>query len=327
LTGDQASAGTPVNTIGKNITLVSSGDVGIGTKIPQAKLHVTGNIKSLSMQPLIGVQIASSTLFRENVVKIDNPLEKIKRISAYKYNLSDDAFKGDSTSGSIPPYTQPLIGFLGQEVERAFPELVSRPDSIDNYYKVNYTGMIPVLVEAIKEQQTQIEGLQTQITDLLKTVSEQSTVITTLQETSAKHESYFLELFTMLEECCRANPEYTPPSYILPDNGGNGNSTGLPTTSSQTANTSSTSNAKLFQNIPNPFSVNTEICFEIPESANSAKLLIHDMQGAEIKSFPVTSKGAGNIIIQGSELSAGMYMYTLLINNTIVDTKKMILTK
>jgi hypothetical protein len=51
------------------------------------------------------------------------------------------------------------------------------------------------------------------------------------------------------------------------------------------------------------------------------------MQGAEIKSYTITAKGAGNIIIQGSELQAGMYMYTLLVNNTIVDTKKMILTK
>ena len=83
----------------------------------------------------------------------------------------------------------------------------------------------------------------------------------------------------------------------------------------------------MFQNTPNPFSANTEISFEIPEGANSSKLLIHDMQGAEIKSYNITAKGVGNIIIQGSELQAGMYMYTLLVNNRIVDTKKMILTK
>jgi len=43
--------------------------------------------------------------------------------------------------------------------------------------------------------------------------------------------------------------------------------------------------------------------------------------------FSITGKGAGNIIIQASELQAGMYMYTLLVNNTIVDSKRMILTK
>jgi len=75
------------------------------------------------------------------------------------------------------------------------------------------------------------------------------------------------------------------------------------------------------------FAANTEIIFEIPENSTSAKLLIHDMQGAEVRSYPITSKGVGNIIIQGSELQAGMYMYTLLVNNTIVDSKRMILTK
>ena len=51
------------------------------------------------------------------------------------------------------------------------------------------------------------------------------------------------------------------------------------------------------------------------------------MQGTEIKSYTIIAKGSGNITIQGHELPAGMYMYTLLVNNNIVDTKKMILTK
>jgi hypothetical protein len=58
-----------------------------------------------------------------------------------------------------------------------------------------------------------------------------------------------------------------------------------------------------------------------------AAKIIHNMQGAEIKSYNIAAKGVGNIIIQGAELQAGMYMYTLLINNAIVDTKRMILTK
>jgi len=51
------------------------------------------------------------------------------------------------------------------------------------------------------------------------------------------------------------------------------------------------------------------------------------MQGSEIKSYTITTRGSGNITIQAQELPAGMYMYTLLVNNTIIDTKKMILTK
>jgi len=51
------------------------------------------------------------------------------------------------------------------------------------------------------------------------------------------------------------------------------------------------------------------------------------MQGAELKSYPITTKGADSITIQGSELPAGMYLYTLVVNNEIIDTKRMILTK
>lgn len=86
-------------------------------------------------------------------------------------------------------------------------------------------------------------------------------------------------------------------------------------------------NSKLFDNVPNPFSINTEIKFRIPENSTSAKLIIHDMQGIELMSFVITQKGLGSIIIHGSELKAGMYLYTLLVDNKIIDTKRMLLTK
>jgi len=84
---------------------------------------------------------------------------------------------------------------------------------------------------------------------------------------------------------------------------------------------------KLYDNVPNPFSVNTEIRFEIPDNAISAQLMICNLNGIELKSYNLTQKGLGNVIIQGSELAAGIYLYTLLINNQIIDTKKMVLTK
>jgi hypothetical protein len=37
--------------------------------------------------------------------------------------------------------------------------------------------------------------------------------------------------------------------------------------------------------------------------------------------------GLNSIIVNGSELPAGMYLYTLVVDNEIIDTKRMILTK
>jgi hypothetical protein len=51
-------------------------------------------------------------------------------------------------------------------MEIVFPELVYAPDSVMNYYGINYIGLIPVIVEAIKEQQNVINDLQQEVETL-----------------------------------------------------------------------------------------------------------------------------------------------------------------
>ena len=51
------------------------------------------------------------------------------------------------------------IGFIAQEVERSLPELVDTDDK--GYKTIAYTKLIPILVEAIKSQQRQIDALKT----------------------------------------------------------------------------------------------------------------------------------------------------------------------
>jgi hypothetical protein len=67
--------------------------------------------------------------------------------------------------------------------------------------------------------------------------------------------------------------------------------------------------------------------FYIPEGTVKSTLIIHDIQGIEIMSYSIKQKGNGTKIISGSELNAGMYLYTLLIDGKIIDTKRMILTR
>ena len=52
------------------------------------------------------------------------------------------------------------FGFIAQEVKELFPELVEQ--DTEGIYAVNYTGLIPVLVEAIKELQAKVEALENQ---------------------------------------------------------------------------------------------------------------------------------------------------------------------
>jgi hypothetical protein len=58
------------------------------------------------------------------------------------------------------------MGVVAQEVEAVFPELVSSWGE-DGYRAVDYGRLTAALVEAVKEQQSQIRGLQMQLDELL----------------------------------------------------------------------------------------------------------------------------------------------------------------
>lgn len=65
------------------------------------------------------------------------------------------------------PVGEPQIGFVAQEVEAVVPEAVSRPKAgTDDVYSMQTSSLLPVLVEAIKEQQREIEQLRTSLAAL-----------------------------------------------------------------------------------------------------------------------------------------------------------------
>ncbi len=51
------------------------------------------------------------------------------------------------------------------------------------------------------------------------------------------------------------------------------------------------------------------------------------MKGTPVKSIELTNKGIGNITIDAKELKAGMYIYALIVDGQIIDSKNMILTE
>lgn len=87
------------------------------------------------------------------------------------------------------------------------------------------------------------------------------------------------------------------------------------------------SEPKLYQNMPNPFSAETIINYELPSSAQNAQICVMDMTGAMKKQYDLTATGMSSITISASELSAGMYLYALIVDGKEIDCKRMILTK
>ena len=83
----------------------------------------------------------------------------------------------------------------------------------------------------------------------------------------------------------------------------------------------------LGQNNPNPFSEQTSIEVSVPESVSAAALLIFDMSGKQVKKIDINDRGIFRITVTGQGLTEGMYLYSLIADGKVVQTRKMILSK
>jgi hypothetical protein len=87
------------------------------------------------------------------------------------------------------------------------------------------------------------------------------------------------------------------------------------------------SSARLDQNAPNPFNQTTIIHYYVPQTAGNALLTVADMTGKNIKTFPLSTMGSGQLMIQTSQLAAGTYTYSLYVDGNLIDTRKMLVVK
>jgi len=161
-------------------------NIGIGEATPAAKLHVDGasgnllKIDLASSQRLLlassgdltitgkfnsnGIQESSDVRFKKNIQPLESALENVLKLEGVSYNWRLDEFP-DRVFGD-----RKEIGVIAQEIEKVYPELVST--DADGYKSVQYSHMVPVLLEAIKEQQELIMTLQNNVGVLTTSISE-----------------------------------------------------------------------------------------------------------------------------------------------------------
>ena len=96
----------------------------------------------------------SDIAVKENIKKIDNALAKVCQINGYTYDRIDIK-KHNEESGEDSPVRQ--AGVIAQEIEKVLPEVVQGQEGNKS---VAYGNMVGLLIEAIKEQQQQIEELR-----------------------------------------------------------------------------------------------------------------------------------------------------------------------
>ncbi|HEX8530984.1 MAG TPA: tail fiber domain-containing protein [Cytophagales bacterium] len=93
------------------------------------------------------------------------------------------------------------------------------------------------------------------------------------------------------------------------------------------AASSSGTAAVLRQNRPNPFHEKTVIEYALPESFTQAALFIYDLQGKQLGRFDIADKRSQRVELDGNTLAAGLYLYSLVVDGKLVDTKQMVLTR
>lgn len=97
--------------------------------------------------------------------------------------------------------------------------------------------------------------------------------------------------------------------------------------SSENSNSIENSETSLFQNAPNPFNESTTIKYSLSPLSKKATLTIVSINGQKVKEFDLTGRNQNAVEINAGELAPGTYVYSLMVNDKVVDTKKMTLTK
>lgn len=270
----------------------------------------TGDINSIS-----------DSILKENITGIPNAINIISNIQPHKYNFKTNDFNHIN----LPEGNQ--YGLIAQEIEPILPELVSKAvhpakyDSLGNvsipsleYKTLNYIGFIPILIQAVQEINTKNDSAILVLNNR----------VDSLENIIASFESRFEELSNQIDDCCK--------------NGhGNGHGHGNNKSNSDDSQTYQPTIIQidleysdaiiLEQNVPNPFAEKTTINYTIPEEISFAQIIFSNNYGKIIKTVDITAPGQGSIVVYASNLSSGIYNYSLIIDGKIIETKKMVCTK
>ena len=119
----------------------NGGNILVGTTSDNGeRLYVSGAIRATGT-----ITANSDITLKKNLLKIENALEKVEQINGYTYELKEDDSKRHA-------------GVIAQEIQTVLPEIVNKGN--DGILGVEYGNISALLIEAIKEQQTQINELK-----------------------------------------------------------------------------------------------------------------------------------------------------------------------
>lgn len=290
------TANNTVNARKRIMTMIGGGHVGInipaGNPATAGGIFVAGNpVNVIRLHVNRGSVLAegyysvSDSTLKTDVVDIINPFKLLEKLRPRKYNFLTD----DNGTAKIPQF-----GFIAQEVANNsdVPEIVARIDN--GLLAVQYDQVIPILVEAVKQQQNTISAQKAEIESL--------------------------KAWSLLVSERLGVP---PPSI---------GATGQPVTGARVNNAQTTeqpravSTSRVLQNNPNPSNGYTEIFYELAENTQGA-VVITDQQGRTRKTFSNLQTGSSKVMVNTTDLEPGVYTYYLLANGRNTGSKQMVIAR
>ncbi len=172
-TGSFFQIGNPSNAANSNTDYVfisesTYGNVIIGPGLGNALGNLTGATAATHKIQLKGAVFADTSIacagditayyssdrrFKDDIVRIDNPLGRINQINGVFWKWNDNV--------SIDTKNSPNTGLIAQEVQGVLPEVVK--ERADGYLALDYQKMAGLFVESIKELNTMVTELKSEL--------------------------------------------------------------------------------------------------------------------------------------------------------------------
>lgn len=164
----------------------SSGDISIAGKYAgyfRGDVYITGLMSTNTLTVR-----SSDEKFKTNIVTINSveAYDRINHLRPTTYFLrQQEVISADSAKVTYlydensEVFKKRKYGFIAQELQEVFPDLVYTLQ--DGTLGIDYTGLIPVIIQALQEQQRKLEDLETVLSDLKKTVEAQQKKIDELE--------------------------------------------------------------------------------------------------------------------------------------------------
>lgn len=295
-------------------SLGNTTSVGAYAQATASNQVMLGNTSVTSVKAAGSYVIYSDGRFKKNIKQDVPGLEFINQLKPVTYNydihklndyINPDKFSQQQSkqSAELKKINEDAIskkehklytGFVAQDVEKIMDKLgydfsgLYKPQNDKDPYGLSYADFVVPLVKAVQELSAKNDSLVTKVTELESLKTENEALKSRLD---------------IIEQKLGLTAQSKTSSVVL------------------------LSNTSFGQNIPNPFNHTTLINYELPQNYSSAKIIITDNSGRTLKEVNISGSGKGSLKIDASTMASGAYNYSLYINERLIGTKQMIVTK